>query len=46
MASHEELAREKVQNRSTIDLSAARGVANREAFLKGCDGVDCRLTSS
>src|SRR5438093_5193608 len=51
MASPEELAREKIdklltdcgwtiQNRSTINLDAARGVAIREALLKGRDEVD------
>src|SRR5438445_3038938 len=51
MASPEELAREKVdklltdcgwtiQNRSTINLDAARGIAIREALLKERDEVD------
>src|SRR5438093_6836536 len=51
MSSPEELAREKIdklltdcgwtiQNRSTINFSAARGVAIREALLKGGDEVD------
>jgi type I restriction enzyme, R subunit len=54
MQSPEELAREKIdkllvecgwtiQNRSTINLSAARGVALREALLKGRDEVDYLL---
>ena len=54
MPSPEELARENidalltqcgwtVQNRSTINLSAARGVALREALLKGRDEVDYLL---
>src|SRR5215468_7485823 len=54
MPSPEELAREKIdplledcgwllQNRSTINLSASRGVALREALLKGCDEVDYLL---
>src|SRR5438093_1192661 len=54
MASPEELAREKIdklltdcgwtiQNRSTINLDAARGVAIREALLKGRDEVDYLL---
>src|SRR5205809_7200921 len=51
MPSPEELAREKIdpllqqcgwilQNRSTINLSASRGVAIREALLKDRDEVD------
>src|SRR5438270_3407012 len=54
MPSPEELAREKidklltdcgwiVQNRSTINLSASRGVAIREALLKDRDEVDYLL---
>jgi len=54
MQSPEELAREKIdplledcgwllQNRSTINLSASRGVALREALLKGRDEVDYLL---
>jgi len=54
MATPEELAREKIdellvecgwtiQNRSTINLSAARGVALREALLKDRDEVDYLL---
>src|SRR6266478_3396493 len=54
MQSPEELAREKIdklltdcgwtiQNRSTINFSAARGVAIREALLKGRDEVDYLL---
>src|SRR5438093_7528203 len=54
MASPEELAREKIdklltdcgwtiQNRSTINLDAARGIAIREALLKGRDEVDYLL---
>src|SRR5436189_538942 len=54
MPSPEELAREKIdpllqqcgwilQNRSTINLSASRGVALREALLKGRDEVDYLL---
>jgi type I restriction enzyme R subunit len=54
MQSPEELAREKIdpllhqcgwilQNRSTINLSAARGIAIREALLKGRDEVDYLL---
>src|SRR6266403_5474681 len=54
MASPEELAREKIdkllsdcgwtiQNRSTINLSAAKGVAIREALLKGGDEADYLL---
>ena len=54
MSSPEELAREKIdkllaecgwtiQNRSTINLSAARGVALREALLKERDEVDYLL---
>ena len=54
MPSPEELAREKIdklltdcgwtiQNRSTINFSAARGVAIREALLKGGDEVDYLL---
>ncbi len=54
MLSPEELAREKIdklvtdcgwtiQNRSTINLSAARGVALREALLKDRDEVDYLL---
>jgi len=54
MSSPEELAREKIdkllvecdwtiQNRSTINLSAARGVAIREALLKDRDEVDYLL---
>src|SRR6266496_3324304 len=54
MSSPEELAREKIdklltdcgwtiQNRSTINFSAARGVAIREALLKGGDEVDYLL---
>ena len=54
MPSPEELAREKidklltdcgwtVQNRSTINFSVARGVAIREALLKGRDEVDYLL---
>src|SRR5437870_3317930 len=54
MSSPEELAREKIdkllaecawtiQNRSTINLSAARGVALREALLKDRDEVDYLL---
>src|SRR6266478_1906468 len=54
MASPEELAREKIdklltdsgwviQDRSTINLSAARGIAIREALLKGRDEVDYLL---
>jgi type I restriction enzyme, R subunit len=56
MQSPEKLAREKIdalltkcgwllQDYKKLDLSAARGVTNREASLKGCGGVDCRLTS-
>ena len=51
MASPEELAREKIdkvlaecgwilQDRSTINLSASRGMALREALLKDRDEVD------
>jgi type I restriction enzyme R subunit len=51
MPSPEELAREKIdklltecgwiiQNRATINLSASRGVAIREALLKDRDEVD------
>lgn len=54
MPSPEELAREKIdallqqsrwilQNRSTINLSASRGVAIREALLKERDEVDYLL---
>jgi type I site-specific restriction endonuclease len=54
MPSPEELAREKIdasleqcswilQSRSTINLSASRGVAIREALLKGRDEVDYLL---
>ena len=54
MATPEELAREKIdellvecgwtiQNRSTINLSASRGVAIREALLKDRDEVDYLL---
>src|SRR5206468_460701 len=54
MPSPEELAREKIdpllqqcgwilQNRTTINLSASRGVALREALLKGRDEVDYLL---
>src|SRR4029077_9974869 len=54
MPSPAELAREKIdpllqqcgwilQNRSTINLSAAQGVAIREALLKGGDEVDYLL---
>ena len=54
MSSPEELAREKIdklltdcgwtiQNRSTINFSVARGVAIREALLKGGDEVDYLL---
>src|SRR2546423_1540602 len=54
MQSPEELAREKIdklltdcgwtiQNRSTINFSAARGIAIREALLKGRDEVDYLL---
>jgi len=54
MSSPEELVREKIdpllqqcgwilQNRSTINLSAARGIAIREALLKGRDEVDYLL---
>jgi type I restriction enzyme R subunit len=54
MPSPEELAREKIdklltdcgwilQNRNTINLSAARGIAIREALLKGRDEVDYLL---
>src|SRR5437870_11925287 len=54
MQSPEELAREKIdklltdcgwiiQNRSTINLDAARGVAIREALLKGGDEADYLL---
>src|SRR5438552_16081243 len=54
MPSPEELAREKIdklltdcgwiiQNRSTINLSASRGVAIREALLKDRDEVDYLL---
>src|SRR5438874_7317179 len=54
MPSPEELAREKIdalltqcgwtiQNRSTINFSAARGVAIREALLKGGDEADYLL---
>jgi len=54
MPSPEELAREKIdplledcgwllQNRSTINLSASRGVALREALLKGRDEADYLL---
>jgi type I restriction enzyme R subunit len=54
MVTPEELAREKIdelltecgwllQKRSTINLSAARGVALREALLKGRDEVDYLL---
>src|SRR5204862_5878542 len=54
MQSPEELAREKIdallqqcgwilQNRSTINLSASRGVAIREALLKARDEVDYLL---
>src|SRR5215469_9255550 len=54
MQSHEELAREKIdkiladcgwviQNRNTINLSAGRGVAIREALLKDRDQVDYLL---
>src|ERR1700756_2778179 len=54
MQSPEELARDKIdkllvdcgwilQNRSTINLSASRGVAIREALLKGRDEVDYLL---
>jgi hypothetical protein len=54
MQSREQLAREKIdklltdcgwtiQNRSKINFSAARGVAVREALLKGRDEVDYLL---
>src|SRR6266508_2067751 len=54
MSSPEELAREKIdklltdcgwilQTRSTINLSAARGIAIREALLKDRDEVDYLL---
>src|SRR6266404_7736714 len=54
MQSPEELAREKIdklltdcewtiQNRSTINFSAARGIAIREALLKARDEVDYLL---
>jgi type I restriction enzyme R subunit len=54
MQSPEELARQKIdklltdcgwvlQNRSTINLSASRGIAIREALLKGRDEVDYLL---
>jgi type I restriction enzyme, R subunit len=54
MSSPEELAREKIdallqqcgwtlQNRSTINLSASRGIATREARLKDRDEVDYLL---
>src|SRR5262250_2277685 len=54
MSSPEELAREKIdplleaggwllQNRSTINLSASRGIALREALLKDRDEVDYLL---
>src|SRR6266571_5064613 len=54
MSSPEELAREKIdklltdcgwiiQNRSTINLAASRGVAIREALLKDRDEVDYLL---
>ena len=54
MSSPEELAREKIdallmqcgwilQNRSTVNLSASRGVAIREALLKDRDEVDYAL---
>src|SRR5436189_2604131 len=54
MSSPEELAREKIdallqqcgwtlQNRSTINLSASRGIAIREALLKDRDEVDYLL---
>jgi type I restriction enzyme R subunit len=54
MSSPEELARKKIdklltdcgwtiQNRSTINLSAARGIAIREGLLKGGDEVDYLL---
>jgi type I restriction enzyme, R subunit len=54
MPSPEDLAREKIdklltecgwtiQNRSTINLNAARGVAIREALLKDRDEVDYLL---
>ena len=54
MSSPEELAREKIdklltecgwviQNRSTINLSAARGIGIREALLKDRDEVDYLL---
>src|SRR5260370_23352129 len=54
MSSPEEFAREKIdklltdcgwilQNRSTINLSASRGVAIREALLKDRDEVDYLL---
>src|SRR3989440_10537074 len=54
MPTPEELAREKIdklltecgwiiQNRSTINLSAARGIALREALLKDRDEVDYLL---
>ena len=54
MRSPEELAREKIdklltdcgwtlQNRSTINLSASRGIALREALLKDRDEVDYLL---
>jgi type I restriction enzyme R subunit len=54
MSSPEELAREKIdklltecgwiiQNRSAINLSAGRGIAIREALLKGRDEVDYLL---
>ena len=54
MPSPEEFAREKIdpllqqcgwilQNRTTINLSASRGVAIREALLKGRDEVDYLL---
>jgi len=54
MPSPEELAREKIdkllsacgwilRNRSTINLSSARGIAIREALLKDRDEVDYLL---
>src|SRR5438046_10680180 len=54
MQTPEELAREKIdkllaecgwtiQNRRTINLSATRGIASREAFLKERDEVDYLL---
>src|SRR2546421_8855303 len=57
MSSPEELAREKIdklltacgwiiQNRSTINLSAARGIAIREALLKGGDEADYLLADN